>query len=88
MDNLPEKCALRCVPYRIEIHEGMILFISESGFWGLKDKIMFERCEGIWVMRIDSTMSDRMVPVGHVLDAYNLVKQVYGDNFEVKKELC
>ena len=86
---LPKSVLLGCILHRIQEHEGLISFCEEGGIFGIHTQITFERDgDGMcWYLSLSATFGKVMV--SHIIQAYKLVCEAYGDNFETKKlEIC
>lgn len=78
---LPEEVVLCAIGYRIQESEGLIVFTTNINVWGCYNRIAFEKKEMCWYVSIKST-SDNSVMVEHILQAYKLVCEYKGGNFE------
>jgi hypothetical protein len=75
---LPEKVILSAIEYRVQEHEGLIVFSQVAGFWGTHTRIAFELCEGCWYVSFSETWGKVMV--SHLVEAYRIIREEYGTN--------
>ena len=73
---------LSAIGYRVTVSENMVLFSTVPGVAGCYTRMMFQRVCGCWYVTIDD--SDEKVMVSHVMQAYSLVCECFGDNFKGK----
>ena len=73
------KRAVTCV-------EGLIVFSEIGGFWGHHSRISFRRdADGmLWYVEFDETFG--RVPVSDIAECFEVVKAVYGGDFELKRK--
>ena len=77
---LPEKKVICGIEYKIQEHEGLIVFSEMEGFFGCHTRIAFEHPNGgLWQVSIDATWNK--VPVSHIIRMRDLIYEAYGDDF-------
>lgn len=82
---IPSSVLLGGIRYRVSVAEGLIVFSESGGCWGTHTRICFERHETIWYLKFSETWE--RVPVSHVLKAWRYVEEVYGGNFEIRRQV-
>lgn len=82
---MPPQVNLRGIMHNVAEHGGLIVFTPQSYAWGCKSSITFERIGQCWYVAIESYRRDGMIMVSHILRAWEVVKEVYGGNFEFKE---
>jgi hypothetical protein len=75
---LPEKVVLSAIEYRVQEHEGLIVFTAEAGFWGTHTRLAFEQHDGCWWVSFSETWGKVMV--SHLIEAYRIIREEYGVN--------
>lgn len=79
---LPESVNLKGTMHRVQVSEGLIVFAEQDGVWGCRQRFSFQRKAGCWYLAIEGTHGD--ASMGCVAEAYRLVCEAYGGNFEFR----
>lgn len=77
---MPASVNLCGIRYRIQVHEGLIVFTEEEPVWSQQAKLSFQRKAGCWYVN----SAQEYAPVSHVIAAFEVVSQVYGGNFKMR----
>lgn len=90
MTTLPKFAVLCGIGYNVTIHEGMVIFEESHCMFGCHTRLAFQRVEekdgsGMWRLTTSSTWDS--IAVAHIVAAYDILKEVFGDSFECKQRV-
>lgn len=76
---LREQVNICAVPHVMSCHEGLVTFVSESGFYGHTARLSFERRSGLWyLVQYEDTVT-KSVPVAHIKRCHEILCERFGD---------
>lgn len=78
--SLPDTVNLAGIRHRVRQSEGLVVFSPTDNVWSTYCRIAFERVCGCWQVSIES--SSGSASITHIIKAYEVIKSVYGGNFE------
>ena len=78
---LPKSVNLCGIMYRIQQHEGIVSFKQDIECWDGYNQFTFELRSHCWYVNINSRSG--LIMASHILKAYELLCDTFGDNHEV-----
>ena len=75
------------IGYRVQVHEGLVVFSEQDGFHGTHERLVFEHPKhALWQFSFSATWDK--VAVAHIIKSFELVTAAFGgDHDQAGKEV-